>query len=118
MSATADWNTIASDLQRAVNNLAWFVLESMSVPEQPPMTVTIPLQNCTLHHLAVSTPPPPPPPLPLEPQSQALLLPVVEETVIKSKKRNYKTNRLEESPNVKKQNLGQAVDRLIAETLV
>jgi hypothetical protein len=114
MSATADWNTIASDLQRAVNNLAWFVLESMSVPEQPPIAVTVPFQN-----LAMLTPPPPPPPsLPLEPPSQALLPSVVEEIVIKPKKRNYKNNKLDESPNIKKQNLGLAVDRLIAETLV
>ncbi len=35
--ASTDWNTVTSDLQRAANNLAWFVLESMTLPEQPPM---------------------------------------------------------------------------------
>ena len=39
-----DWVTVTSDLQRAVNNLAWFVLESMSPPGQPGFLPTITLQ--------------------------------------------------------------------------
>lgn len=52
---TENWNIVASDLQRAANNVAWFVLESMMVmPEQPPFwpaqpvsltTPLVPLKN-------------------------------------------------------------------------
>lgn len=39
-TTTTDWNTVTSDLQRAANNLAWFVLESMAIPDQLPPFVT------------------------------------------------------------------------------
>jgi len=38
--STTDWNTVTLDLQRAANNLAWFVLESMIIPGQPPPILT------------------------------------------------------------------------------
>ena len=55
--AASDWNTVTSDLQRAVNNLAWFVLESMTLPEQAHFMVPLPLDTLSAqpppveHHL-------------------------------------------------------------------
>ena len=43
--AASDWNTVTSDLQRAVNNLAWFVLESMTLPDQAHFMVPLPLDS-------------------------------------------------------------------------
>jgi len=109
-TAAADWNTIASDLQRAVNNLAWFVLESMSVPEQPPVATfggSVPL-----YQVQSFLPPLPPPPALQQQQPQQ-----ESTTATKTKKRNSKSTPVGDS-DVKKRNLGEAVDRLIAETLV
>lgn len=49
MSTPIDWNTIVTDLQRSVNNLALYVLESMS----PPTWISTFLPN-----VDVSKPPP------------------------------------------------------------
>lgn len=106
--ASADWNTIASDLQRAVNNLVWYVLESMSIPEQPPLN--LPLQQWPL--IQQGPPPPPPPMSPsMLPKSQK------NNGTVTKKRRPYKNNVLHEQNN-KKQSIGEAFDALVAETLV
>ena len=51
--AASDWNTVTSDLQRAVNNLAWFVLESMTLPEQAHFMVPLPLDSLSTQPLPV-----------------------------------------------------------------
>jgi len=96
--AAADWNTIASDLQRAVNNLAWFVLESMSIPEQPQVTASLPWP-------IIHAPPPPPPSKPPK-----------EDVKGQTRKRINKSNL--EPAGTKKRTIGEEVDHLIAETLV
>jgi len=50
-----DWNTVTMDLQRSVNNLALFVLESMTPPN---WTQTF------FPDVDLTQPPPPPPPPP------------------------------------------------------
>lgn len=107
--AAADWNTIASDLQRAVNNLVWFVLESKAIPEQPQVMASLPLQHWPNLQL-----PPPPPPQPPQPQP---LKPAREESKGPTKKRSTK-NHVGQEPILKKRSIGEAVDDLIAETLV
>jgi len=105
MSST-DWNTIASDLQRAVNNLAWFVLESMAVPEQP---VTTPMTSWSI---TSPTPPPPPPPLqphvPLDTNGLSL-----QHRAEPKKEKVRKTNKYKH-----KSAIGSQVDCLVAETLL
>jgi len=95
--ASADWNTIASDLQRAVNNLAWFVLESMTIPEQPQMT-SWPLM------------PAPMPPLPPTKPARE------DQPPPKKKRSNKDVSPSESLP--KKPCIGEQIDRLVAETLV
>lgn len=92
--STTDWNTVTSDLQRAANNLAWFVLESMTIPGQPPPFVS--LQNVAA------------PPIDLLLQDNQS----DEQPVIKKKKMDKPTKRTSKIP------IGKAVDRLVSETLV
>lgn len=114
--ASADWNTIASDLQRAVNNLVWFVLESKPIPEQPP--AHLPLQQWPLiqQQTTASLPPPPPPPTlsPLPPDVSTVQS---SENTAATKKRPYKNHGRRE-PDTKKPSIGEAFDKLVAETLV
>jgi hypothetical protein len=93
--STSDWNTVASDLQRAVNNLAWFVLESMAVPEQPPYIT--PLQ-----HLPSMLPP-------SSTSSSNNVLPP---------KKRAKKERLSHDKESNKMCVGAEVDKLVAETLL
>lgn len=95
--ASNDWKTIASDLQRAVNNLAWFVLESMAVPEQPHFTS---LQHWPMVYTQ------PPPPLPKTPSTDS-------STASLPKKKGRKE--MQQKPN---RSIGADVDRLVAETVL
>lgn len=96
--ASNDWKTVASDLQRAVNNLAWFVLESMAVPEQPQFT--------SMQHWPMVYPQPPPqPPLPTTPS--------LSESVSPPKKKCRKDMQQKATRSV-----GADVDRLVLETIV
>jgi len=96
MSTTTDWNTVTSDLQRAANNLAWFVLESMTVPGQPPpfllsaVPTTVPIQDS----------------------------PGQQEQQEPSPKRKRVDNSSRPPKGSKQSSIGKAVDRLVSETLV
>jgi len=133
--AASDWNTVTSDLQRAVNNLAWFVLESMTLPEQAHFMVPLPLDS-------LSTQPPPVVPSSIQPhqplQSPAhpspdessavpfLFMPSsrVPKAAHKKKgpsKRQQKQQQEQQQQQQQPQSnsdAGAALDRLVAETLV
>jgi len=97
---TTDWNTVTSDLQRAANNLVWFVLESMTVPDQPPAVMSTMLL-------------PAPPTITLDPNEDASKTGQVNnEDIVKKKKVVKQPKRLA------KTSIGHAVDRLVSETLV
>ena len=108
MSAT-DWNTVTSDLQRAANNLAWFVLESMTVPGQPPSFISaMPLQSVVaLPAVSNKT---------LN-EDSSLVDPNSTHKPLPEKKRKM-TKNPDESRRQNKMSVGKAVDRLISETLV
>lgn len=103
--STTDWNTVTSDLQRAANNLAWFVLESMTIPGQPPpflssmpisTVVTLPAPTAPIENSS---------PLDQQPSN---------ETVAEKKRKSTKYSVESKRPC----KIGKAVDRLISETLV
>lgn len=108
--STTDWNTVTSDLQRAANNLAWFVLESMTIPGQPPSFMPLPTV------LASST-------VSLETSKEALVdLPRDENNVFVDNAANLSKKKKMKPPlqqkRLAKTSIGKAVDRLVSETLV
>jgi hypothetical protein len=89
--STTDWTTVTSDLQRAANNLAWFVLESMTIPSQPPPFLSV---------------------LPTDAAAAA---------AAQEQDANRKRKRMNKPPkdgSQKRMSIGKAVDRLVSETLV
>lgn len=99
--SVSDWNTVASDLQRAVNNLAWFVLETMAVPEQPSFT---PLQ-----HLPVAFP---------SSQPSALLKTSLSKDTSSPSRKRVKKENLTRVKELDKTSVGTELDKLVAETCV
>jgi len=103
MTTTTDWNTVTSDLQRAANNLAWFVLESMTIPGQPPPFM--PLQTYTLD----------------EPKADVSTDPndnVAVTSNVSSAKRKRVLKHSSQHKRASKVSIGKAVDCLVSETLV
>lgn len=99
--SVGDWNTVASDLQRAVNNLAWFVLESMAVPEQPPF---FPLQ-----HLPTMFPPSQPSVSPKTSLSK-------DASTTSPPKKRVKKESVPRDKELDKSLVGAKLDKLVAET--
>jgi hypothetical protein len=105
--STTDWNTVTSDLQRAANNLAWFVLESMTIPGQPPSflsTMAIPTAVVTLPK-----------------ESAAAGAATADQVPVQHEQPGAKRKRvvMVKHPKVSKQSsIGHAVDRLVSETLL
>jgi len=101
MTTTTDWNTVTSDLQRAANNLAWFVLESMTIPGQPPPFM--PLQTYTLD----------------EPKADVSTDPNDNVAVTSNgAKRKRVLKNSSQQKRASKVSIGKAVDCLVSETLV
>ncbi len=106
---TTDWNTVTSDLQRAANNLVWFVLESMTVPDQPPTVVsTMSLLPPTVSS-EVSQGSNDDEATPIRGNSTH------DDTLAKKKKGPKQSS---QPKRVVKSSIGKAVDRLVSETLV
>ena len=143
--AASDWNTVTSDLQRAVNNLAWFVLESMTLPEQAHFMVPLALDSLSNqspvvppsfqpHQLLQSPANPSPDPVNdpstmLSPSMSFLSMPPpqLSKAVHKKKgpsKRQQKQQLKQQHQQQQQQQIqsnndaGAALDRLVAETLV
>lgn len=101
-TTTLDWNTVTSDLQRAANNLVWYVLESMALPEQPNFIPSPTMLLTTTTTSVAQTPP--------SQENQASEKPPRLPST--SRKRKMSKNKSHQDSTA------QAVDRLIAETLV
>lgn len=122
--ASLDWNTVTSDLQRSVNNLALFVLESMTVPTWLP---TLFQGNPLPVAIDMCKPPPAIYDLPTELSSQQKLLsPSVQPEMKNDKpgKRRSSAAATAAATNATKKKrthpptTSMALDQLISETLV
>ena len=132
--AASDWNTVTSDLQRAVNNLAWFVLESMPLPDQAHFMVPLPLDSLSTQspvvppsiqpHQPLQSPANPSPDLPFLFVPPRRMPKAVYKKKVSSKRQQKQLLEQQQQQQQQQQqpqlnnDAGAALDRLVAETLV